>query len=90
MDRTKAQIKGSLYLSLESVSSRMSRLGKTELCFDRITTPEEVIEKISKVTLADVKEIAERLFNLNNFTLTTIGPGELGFDFKEILANSGL
>ncbi len=90
MDRTKAQIKGSLYLSLESVSSRMSRLGKTELCFNRIITPEEVIDKINQVTLADVQEIAALLFKPDEFTLTTIGPGELSFNFHQMLKQSGL
>jgi predicted Zn-dependent peptidase len=33
IDRTKKQIKGSMYLGLENVSSRMSRLGKSELTY---------------------------------------------------------
>ncbi len=90
LERTKAQIKGSLYLSLESVSSRMSRLGKTELSFDRIVPLEEVVQKIGRVEINDVKRLAESLLNSSVLSLTTIGPGELGFDFKQMVGRSGL
>ncbi|MFZ5752879.1 MAG: M16 family metallopeptidase [Bacillota bacterium] len=74
--RTQEQIKGNLYLGLESVSSRMTRIGRTELCLNRIITPEEVVKRISAVTLEDVKSIANTLFNNYHFTLSTIGPLE--------------
>ncbi len=76
LNRTKEQIKGNLYLGLESVSSRMTRIGRTELCLNRIITPEEVVKKISAVTLDDVKAIANTLFKDYRFTLSTIGPLE--------------
>lgn len=90
LERTKAQIKGSLYLSLESVSSRMSRLGKTELCFDRIISLDEVVDKINQVKVQDVKELAERMLDPKYLTLTTIGPGSLGVDFAQLVNRSGL
>ncbi|MGI6119510.1 MAG: M16 family metallopeptidase [Desulfosporosinus sp.] len=72
--RTKAQIKGSLYLGLEAVSSRMSRLGKTELTYNRVLTPEEVIEKLEKVTLKDVSRMIERLWQRDRISIMTLGP----------------
>ncbi|MHB1407867.1 MAG: M16 family metallopeptidase, partial [Desulfitobacteriaceae bacterium] len=74
LERTKAQIKGGLYLGLESVSSRMSRLGKTELTYNRILTPEEVVEKMSKVTLEDVARVINRLWQKERISLLTLGP----------------
>ncbi|MHB1125548.1 MAG: M16 family metallopeptidase [Bacillota bacterium] len=85
LQRTKDQIKGNLLLGLESVSSRMSRLGKTELCFDRVITAEEVVERISKVTLDQVQELGRRLFAPEKFTLTAIGPKVESIDLKGIL-----
>jgi predicted Zn-dependent peptidase len=74
LTRAKEQIKGNLFLGLESVSSRMTRLGRNELCLDRIVTLQEVLDKISAVTLEDVKSLADELFRDNHYTLSTIGP----------------
>jgi predicted Zn-dependent peptidase len=74
LTRAKEQIKGNLFLGLESVSSRMTRLGRNELSLNRIITLQEVLDKIAAVTLSDVKTLAEELFGDNHFTLSTIGP----------------
>jgi len=83
--RTKAQIKGNLYLGLESVSSRMSRLGKTELTYNRVLTPEEVVEKLEKVTLDDVFRVMNRLWQRDKISLAAIGPDGHRVDLAEIL-----
>ncbi len=72
--RAKEQIKGSLLLGLESVSSRMTRLGRNELCLKRIIPITEIVERISAVTGDDVKTIAHDLFAEKRFALSTIGP----------------
>lgn len=87
LERTKAQIKGGLYLGLESVSSRMSRLGKTELTYNRILTPEEVVEKMSKVTLEDVARVINRLWQKERISLLTLGPSAHGVDLDSVLSN---
>lgn len=71
--RTKAQIKGGLYLGLEAVSSRMSRLGKTELTYNRVLSPEEVIGKLEKVTLEDVSRVIGRLWQREKISIMTLG-----------------
>lgn len=84
LERTKEQIKGNLYLGLESVSSRMSRLGKSEICFNRIVTPEEIISRVKEVSLADINRLSEQLFQPDLFSLTTLGPNPPEFDFREL------
>lgn len=85
LNKTKEQIKGSLYLGLENVSSRMTRLGRTELCLNRIIKPEEVVERISAVTLDDVRSVAQMLFKEQEFCLSTIGPLEKPIDLSAYL-----
>lgn len=85
--RTKEQIKGSLFLGLESVSSRMSRLGKSEICFNRIITPEEVIDRVARVTLGDIHRVANKLFRKELFSLTTVGPEPPDLDFRGLLSS---
>ncbi len=89
LERTKAQIKGSLYLGLESVSSRMSRLGKTELSYNRVLTPEEVVEKLEKVTLEDVQHVIQRLWQQERISLAMIGPAGHDANLQEALEKAG-
>jgi predicted Zn-dependent peptidase len=74
LTRAKEQIKGSLYLSLENTSNRMSRIAKMELFEDQLLTPEENIAKIEVVTLAAIENAAQRLFAQQPMALAAIGP----------------
>lgn len=74
LKKTQEQIKGSIYMGLESVSSRMTRLGRTELCLNKVITPEEVVAKTFAVNLEDVNRVAKELFAEREFSLSTIGP----------------
>lgn len=72
--RAKAQLKGSMFLGLENVSNRMSRLGKSELCLERVITPEEAAERIDRVTGEGIRQLAGELFVKEKFTVAVIGP----------------
>lgn len=74
LNRTKEQIKGNLYLGLESVSSRMTRLGRTELQLNKIIPPEEVTARISAITLDNIFNTANDIFGKKPFSISTIGP----------------
>jgi len=87
--RTKAQIKGGLYLGLESVSSRMSRLGKTELTYNRVLSPEEVIGKLEKVTLEDVLRMIGRLWQKDKISIMTLGPAGHEVVLADVLKKTG-
>lgn len=82
--KTVAQVKGSLYLGLESVSNRMSRLGKTELSYNRVISPEEMVEKLEKVTLEDVKRVMNRLWVKDKFSLVMMGPAGHAVDLERL------
>ena len=51
LERTREQMKGNYILGLESTSSRMNSIGKSELLLGYIYTPDEILEKISSVTM---------------------------------------
>jgi predicted Zn-dependent peptidase len=72
--RAKEHIKGSLLLSLESTSTRMIRLGRSELNVGRHIPTAEVTARIDAVTKADVDELARRLFAPQRLALTVLGP----------------
>lgn len=67
------QLKGSLYMGLETVNSRMNKMGRSLLDYDRVVTADEHIEKLSKVTVEDVKAVAEEFFRKENLQITILG-----------------
>jgi len=58
---SKAQLKCSFILGLESPYNRMSALGHNQILLNRIIPPEETIASIEKVTMDDVMEAARRI-----------------------------
>jgi len=71
--RTQHQIKASLLLGMESVMTRMNRLGKAELLYGQVTPLEEIIERIFAVTPAMVQEYACYTLGSHPYTLAAIG-----------------
>ena len=71
--RSKAQLKGSLMLSLESSTSRMSNLARQEMYFDRFYDLDELIEKIEAVTVEDLTMLANEFFQTESVAVTALG-----------------
>jgi predicted Zn-dependent peptidase len=71
--RAKDHLKGSLMLSLESTSSRMSNLARQEMHFRRFFSLDELAESIEKVTGEDVQRVAQTFFDQKNVALTVLG-----------------
>ena len=71
--RSKAQLKGSLMLSLESSTARMSNLARQEMYFDRFYDLDELIEKIEAVTAEDLTGLAKEFFKTESVALTALG-----------------
>ena len=86
--RAKEHLKGALLLSLESTSTRMLRLGRTELVAGRTIPPSEVIEKIDAVTKDEVDAVARTLFTPGRLALTVLGPVDDRFEAEARLPQS--
>ena len=71
--RAKDQLKGSLMLSLESSTARMSNLARQEMYFDHFFGLDELIEKIEAVTAEDVRATAEEFFRQEMLAVTVLG-----------------
>jgi predicted Zn-dependent peptidase len=71
--RAKDHLKGSLMLSLESTSSRMSNLARQQMHFGRFFTLDELAESVEKVTAEDVQRVARTFFNQKQVALTVLG-----------------
>jgi predicted Zn-dependent peptidase len=83
--RAKDHLKGSLMLSLESTSSRMSNLARQELYFDRFMSPDEMLDSIESVRRDQVQSIAQEFFSSDNIALAMLGRlGELQISREEL------
>jgi predicted Zn-dependent peptidase len=71
--RSKDQLKGSLMLSLESSTARMSNLARQEMYFDRFFSMDELIDKIESVTAEEVKQLANEFFQTDAIAVTVLG-----------------
>ena len=71
--RSKDQLKGSLMLSLESSTARMSNLARQEMYFDRFYDLDELIEKIEAVTVEDLQTLAQEFFKTESVAVTALG-----------------
>jgi len=71
--KSKEQLKGSYILGLESTSSRMNSLGKSELMLGKVYTPEEVLKKIDEVNNEKVREIIEKVFQMEKMSIAVVG-----------------
>ena len=71
--RAKDHLKGSLMLSLESTSSRMSNLARQEMYFGKYFSLDEMISSIEEVTADEVQEMARTFFDTREIALTVLG-----------------
>jgi predicted Zn-dependent peptidase len=71
--RSKDQLKGSLMLSLESSTARMSNLARQEMYFDRFFSLDELIEKIESVKAEELMELADQFFRADSIAVTALG-----------------
>lgn len=72
--RSKNHLKGSLMLSLESTSSRMSNLARQELYFGRFFSLDEILVSIEAVTREEMQALAQKYFRPEQIAVTVLGP----------------
>jgi predicted Zn-dependent peptidase len=72
--RAKDHLKGSLMLSLENTSSRMSHLARQEIYFERHFGLDETLAGVEAVTGDDVQRVARDLFVDGSLGATVLGP----------------
>jgi len=73
LDRGKGQVRGGMVLGLEDPSSRMTRLGKSELVYPDLEPVDELIATIDAVTHDDVRAIASEVLTRSK-ALAVVGP----------------
>jgi predicted Zn-dependent peptidase len=73
LTRSKNHLKGSLMLSLESTSARMSNLARQELYFRRFYSLDEILDSIEAVTREQLLSLARQYFRAEDTAVTVLG-----------------
>jgi len=71
--RSQGQLRGGLVLGLEDSASRMARLGRSELVHEGFLETDEVLRRITAVTLDDVRAVAAEVLARPEI-LALVGP----------------
>lgn len=72
LKRAKESIKGSIMLSLESSSSRMTHLAQQLIHFGRFYRLEDILQSVERVTARDIRRLANEVFDHSYLTLTAL------------------
>jgi predicted Zn-dependent peptidase len=73
LKRSKENIKGSIMLSLESSSSRMSHLAQQLIYYGRFYELKETLDAVDRVTPREIRDLADRIFDSSYMTMTALG-----------------
>jgi predicted Zn-dependent peptidase len=83
--RGKGQVRGGIVLGLEDPSSRMTRLGKSELVYPGLEPVDDVLTAIDAVTHDDIRAIAAEILTKPK-VLAVVGPFEDDSAFSAALS----
>lgn len=83
--RAKEYLKGKFALGLEDSKDVAGFFVEDLLLEEKIRTPKEIVKEIEKVTLLDIKKIAQKIFVNQGLNLAIIGPYKEEGKFEKIL-----
>ncbi len=84
LEKSKEQLKGNYILGLESTSSRMNSIGKSELMLGSIDTPEQVLEKINSISMESVHDVIEQIFDAETRGISVVGVIKPDFNLNSL------
>ena len=73
LEESKEQLKGNYILSLESINSKMLAHGEAMLLNNKLKKEDEIIEHINAVNMEQVKDIINKVFNIENLAVCIVG-----------------
>ncbi len=87
LKRAKDFYTGQMMLAMEDTLDQMLWMGESTTCLDRIMTLAEVMDKVRAVGAADIRRVAQKLFDVRKANLAVIGPlREEDIDLQRLVA----
>lgn len=85
LQRAKDHLKGTTLMRFEASNAVASFIGEEEMETGKPLTAEEVFSLIDRVSVADIRRVAKRLFRPSRLNLALIGPFKDGAKFNKLL-----
>ncbi len=85
LQKAKDNIKGHLYLGLETSEAWATYFGEQEILKGKIDTPEKQCQMIDKVSQNDILKVAKEIFRNDKLNLALIGPFKDKEKFQKLL-----
>ena len=73
LERGKNQLKSMLIFGLENSRGKMARMWNSYQLYGKIISIDEIEEMISKISLNDIKELANEIFDESKYSITILG-----------------
>jgi len=88
LSKTREQLKSNFLLGLESAYNRMNSIGHMQLMLDKTITPDEVIANIDAVDLDAFYAMCEKIFRIEEMSLSLVGKQVEGLDRNALLGKA--
>ncbi len=85
LTKAKEFLKGKMVLRLEDSEEYAHLLGKYELLYKDVKTPEEIMKMVDEVTAEELHQVAKEIFREDKLRLAVIGPYEDEERFAKLL-----
>ncbi len=86
LSRCREQVKTTLLMGLESTTSRMMTIGRSELLRGRVAPIEEVLNRYDAVTADDILALARRVLSFPQASLCVVGQPDREEVYRQYLA----
>ncbi|AEF17311.1 MULTISPECIES: M16 family metallopeptidase [Thermoanaerobacterium] len=73
VNKFREQLKISILMDMDSISSRMSSIGKSLLFLKKVYTVNDIVDKIDSITYDDVNNLAKKIFNIEQLGISVVG-----------------
>jgi predicted Zn-dependent peptidase len=71
-------------MALERAATQNYRLGTSLLTYGKIVPPEQVYDRLAKVTTEEIRKVATQVLNRSTLCLGMVGPGPSREELGEI------
>ena len=78
LQRAKEFYRGQLLMGLEDTAEQMLWIGEHVMTVGRVSSPEDVVAAMNRVTPQQIREAARRLFEATHMYLAVVGPIQEG------------
>lgn len=72
-DKFKEQLKINILMDQDSISTRMSSIGKSLLLFDKVHLIEDVLKIVEEISFEEVNQLAKEIIRPEEMTVSVVG-----------------